>query len=76
MENSFPPAVPMAIMFPNVDFLAIDSIGKKIRVVNEIQKALEIKNLTAVQGRVEELKNKQFDFVITRAVAELPMVCP
>ena len=56
------PVVPLAIMFPQVQFLAVDSIGKKIRVVNEIKNALEIDNLKAIQSRVEDVR-EQFDFV-------------
>jgi len=67
------PVVPMAILFPNVQFLAVDSIGKKIRVVNAVKNILQISNLTALNGRVEQV-NQQFDFVITRAVADLPQL--
>ena len=64
------PGIPLAIEFPEVKFTLIDSIGKKIKVVNEISQAMGLKNVTAIHGRAEELK-QQFDFVVTRAVAPL-----
>jgi 16S rRNA (guanine527-N7)-methyltransferase len=67
------PAVPLAIFYPEVQFTAADSIGKKIKVVEEVSKALELKNLQAVNARAESLRTK-FDFVVTRAVAELPLL--
>lgn len=63
------PGIPLAILFPEADFFLIDSIGKKIKVVNEISTALELKNIKAQKIRAEEAK-QSFDFVITRAVAE------
>lgn len=65
------PGIPLAIMFPEVDFYLVDSIGKKIMVVNEIIKALELKNVTAEQKRVEDVEYS-FDFIISRAVTDLP----
>lgn len=65
------PGIPLAIFFPEVEFLLVDSIAKKIRVVNEITTSLELKNVTAVQKRVEEIKNQKFDFAVSRAVAPL-----
>ena len=65
------PGVPLAILFPEVDFLLIDSIGKKIKVVNEVVQAIGLKNVVGRQGRAEEVKY-QFDFVVTRAVAPMP----
>lgn len=64
------PSIPLAILFPQVKIHAIDSIGKKIKVVNEISKALEIKNLTTEQTRSEDHKQK-YDFVVSRAVADI-----
>jgi 16S rRNA (guanine527-N7)-methyltransferase len=64
------PGVPLAIMFPDVQFTLVDSIGKKIKVVNEVCASLEIQNVKAVHQRVEEIKG-QFDFVVSRAVAPL-----
>lgn len=64
------PGLPLAIFFPEVQFHLIDARNKKIMVVNEIVKALQLKNVTAVHQRVEDVKEK-FDFVVTRAVAPL-----
>jgi 16S rRNA (guanine527-N7)-methyltransferase len=64
------PGIPLAIYFPNVHFHLVDSIGKKIKVVNEIVKAIGLSNVTAEQKRVEELKEK-YDFSVSRAVAPL-----
>jgi 16S rRNA (guanine527-N7)-methyltransferase len=65
------PGIPLAIMFPASQFHLIDSIGKKIMVVNDVVKALNLTNVTTEKGRAEELKDK-FDFVISRAVTGLP----
>ncbi|MDR0982780.1 MAG: 16S rRNA (guanine(527)-N(7))-methyltransferase RsmG [Culturomica sp.] len=65
------PGIPLAIMFPEVDFMLIDSIGKKIKVVKEISAALDLKNVTAIQTRVEDIKT-QFDFIVSRAVTAFP----
>jgi len=65
------PGIPLAIYFPNVQFHLVDSIGKKLKVVNEIALALELKNITVEHIRAEEIKNRRFDFAISRAVAPL-----
>lgn len=65
------PGIPLAIFFPEVHFVLIDSIGKKIKVVNEISKAIGLKNVEAVHGRVESWKGGKFDLAVTRAVAPL-----
>lgn len=65
------PGIPLAILYPSVSFMLVDSIGKKIKVVQEIAAALGLKNVEAQHIRAEEIKNKKFDFVITRAVATL-----
>lgn len=65
------PGIPLAIFFPEVNFYLADSIGKKIKVVQAVAKALELKNVTAHHTRVEEIKNKKFDTVVSRAVAPL-----
>lgn len=65
------PGVPLAIMFPDVKFYLIDSIGKKIKVVNEVVQSLAINNVEAKQLRMEHV-NRTFDFVISRAVTSLP----
>ncbi|MCQ2194820.1 MAG: 16S rRNA (guanine(527)-N(7))-methyltransferase RsmG [Paludibacteraceae bacterium] len=64
------PGVPLAILFPNVQFHLVDSIGKKIKVATEISNAIGLKNITFRHCRVEEEKNK-FDFVVSRAVMPL-----
>ncbi len=70
------PGIPLAIVFPEVQFMLIDGTRKKIKVVQEIVDALELKNVTAQQVRAEELKSKRFDFVVTRAVAKLEQLIP
>lgn len=65
------PAVPLAILFPNVKFTAVDGTKKKIIVVNEVIEAAGIGNLTALQVRAEEHRKKQYEFVVTRAVAKI-----
>lgn len=67
------PGIPLAIMQPEVEFVLVDSIGKKIKVVNEVTTALQLKNVTGIHQRAEEIKTK-FDFVVSRAVAELQML--
>lgn len=65
------PGIPLAIYFPEVTFLLADSIGKKIKVVQEVAQAIGLKNVTAVQARVEEIKGRKFDYAVSRAVAPL-----
>jgi 16S rRNA (guanine527-N7)-methyltransferase len=65
------PGLPLAIFFPEVQFVLIDSIGKKIKVASEIAQALDLKNVQAIQMRAEEWKGPAFDFVVSRAVASL-----
>ena len=65
------PGIPLAIMFPEVDFFLVDSIGKKIKVVEGIAGALGLKNVMARQLRVETMKEK-FDFIVSRAVTAFP----
>jgi len=64
------PGIPLAVLFPNTKFYLIDSIGKKIRAVNEVAKTLNLDNVIASQIRVEDLKGT-FDFAVSRAVASL-----
>ena len=66
------PGIPLAIMFPQVRFHLVDSIGKKIMVVQDITEKLGLKNVTSEQIRAEEVKG-QFDFVVSRAVTRLPV---
>lgn len=65
------PGIPLAIMFPQCSFTLVDSIGKKIMVVSEVAKALGLQNVNALQARAEALPQK-FDFVVSRAVTDLP----
>jgi len=65
------PGIPLAILFPETEFMLVDSIGKKIKVVNEVASALNLKNVKAEHTRVEDL-NQKFDFVVSRAVTAFP----
>ena len=65
------PGIPLAIIFPEVDFYLIDVIGKKIKVVNEVATALGLKNVKAEQMRAENVK-QDFDFIVSRAVTNMP----
>ncbi len=64
------PGIPLAIMFPEAQFHLVDSIGKKIRVCNEVITALGLTNVTTQHGRAEEVK-QHFDFIVSRAVMPL-----
>jgi len=64
------PGIPLAIIFPEVRFVLIDSIGKKIKVVQSIVQQIGLKNVTSLQIRAEQI-NESFDFVVSRAVADL-----
>ncbi len=66
------PGIPLAILFPNVHFTLVDSIGKKIAVVEGISESLGLKNVTAHHMRAEQLKEK-FHFVVSRAVTQMPV---
>lgn len=68
------PCVPLAIEYPNVNIIGIDSIRKKINAINNIKSALGLKNLSTVCDRVENLKDKQFDIITSRAVADLAKI--
>ena len=65
------PGIPLAILFPNVHFTLVDSIGKKIKVVNEVALALGLENVIGIHDRAENIKG-QFDFIISRAVTAMP----
>ncbi|MBO7457467.1 MAG: 16S rRNA (guanine(527)-N(7))-methyltransferase RsmG [Paludibacteraceae bacterium] len=65
------PGIPLAILFPECQFMLIDSIGKKIKVASEIAQTLGLTNVVCKQERAEEEKQK-FDFVVSRAVMPLP----
>ncbi len=65
------PGIPLAIMFPDVQLHLVDSIGKKIKVVNGVVESLDLKNVTTEQIRAEQLTDK-YDFIVSRAVTSLP----
>ena len=65
------PGIPLAILFPETNFHLVDSIGKKIKVVNEVSEGLALKNLKATNARVEDIGGK-YDFIVSRAVAIMP----
>ena len=64
------PGIPLAIFFPQVKFHLVDSIGKKVKVSEEISSALQLKNVTVEKQRAEELDGR-YDFVVSRAVAPM-----
>lgn len=66
------PGIPLAILFPEVHFTLVDSIGKKITVVKAVAEALGLKNVTAIHVRAEQVKEK-FHFVVSRAVTQMPI---
>jgi len=65
------PGIPLAILFPETHFHLVDSIGKKIKVVNEVVDGLKLKNVRTTNARVEEIKGN-YDFIVSRAVAAMP----
>ncbi len=65
------PSIPLAIYFPEVQFLAVDSINKKLTVLKEVANAIGLKNISVRHSRVEEIKDRKFDFAVSRAVAPL-----
>lgn len=65
------PGIPLAILYPQQEFVLIDSIRKKIRVVNEVAEAISLTNVEAIHRRIQSEKRK-FDFVVSRAVMSLP----
>lgn len=64
------PGIPLAIMFPETKFYLVDSIGKKIKVVQEVVNELGLKNVKAEHGRAEKVKG-EFDFIVSRAVTNM-----
>ena len=64
------PGIPLAILYPESEFLLIDSIGKKIKVVEAVAEAIGLKNIKAVHGRAEKVKG-EFDFIVSRAVTNM-----
>ena len=69
------PGIPLAILFPNVEFTLCDSIGKKIKVVEGVATSLGLKNVKWVNARVETLPQK-FDYIVSRAVTDLSNFIP
>lgn len=65
------PGIPLAILYPESTFHLVDSIGKKIKVVDEVSEGLDLKNVTSFNQRVEELEGN-YDFIVSRAVAIMP----
>jgi 16S rRNA (guanine527-N7)-methyltransferase len=65
------PGIPLAILFPETEFYLVDSIGKKIKVVEEVSAALGLKNVKAAHIRAEKVKG-EFDFIVSRAVTTMP----
>ena len=64
------PGIPLAILFPEADFLLVDSIGKKIKVVNEVSNAIGLTNVRTLHERAENIK-ENFDFIVSRAVTNM-----
>ena len=65
------PGLPLAIFFPEVKFHLVDSIAKKLKVVDAVVEAIGLTNISTQHTRAEEIKNKKFDFAVSRAVAPL-----
>jgi 16S rRNA (guanine527-N7)-methyltransferase len=65
------PGIPLAILYPDCQFHLVDSIAKKLKVVNEVVEGLGLTNVKTTHSRVEEI-NEQFDFIVSRAVAAMP----
>jgi len=65
------PGIPLAIFFPEVHFHLVDSINKKLKVASAVAESIGLKNLTVQHSRAEDIKDKKFDMVISRAVAPL-----
>ena len=65
------PGVPLAIFFPQVKFHLVDSINKKLKIIEAVKEAIGLTNVTTQHIRAEEIKNRKFDFAVSRAVAPL-----
>jgi 16S rRNA (guanine527-N7)-methyltransferase len=65
------PGIPLAIMFPNVKFTLVDSIAKKLKVVDAVKDGIGLTNIRTRHMRVEEIRDQRFDFIVSRAVAPL-----
>mgnify|MGYP000397659104 FL=1 len=66
------PGIPLAILFPKVQFHLVDSIGKKIKVVQEVAASLGLQNVQASHARAETIKDR-YDFIVSRAVTQMPV---
>lgn len=66
------PGIPLAILFPEVQFHLVDSIGKKIKVVQEVANNLDLQNVQASHARAETIKDR-YDFIVSRAVTQMPV---
>lgn len=69
------PGIPLAILFPEAQFTLVDSIGKKIKVVESIAEEIGLKNVTAIHGRAEKISGT-FHFIVSRAVTAMPQFLP
>jgi len=65
------PGVPLSIFFPEVKFHLVDSIGKKLKIIDDIKEKLGLQNITTQHSRAEDIKDRKFDFAVSRAVAPL-----
>jgi 16S rRNA (guanine527-N7)-methyltransferase len=65
------PGIPLAIFFPEVKFHLVDSIGKKLKIVEAVKEAIGLTNVTTQHARTEDVKDRKFDFAVSRAVAPL-----
>lgn len=65
------PGIPLAIFYPGVEFLLVDSIGKKLKVAQNIADTIGLQNVRSVHARMEQLPQQEFDFAVSRAVAPL-----
>src|SRR5215213_2279555 len=65
------PGVPLAIFFPEVNFHLVDSINKKLKIIEAVKESISLPNVTTQHIRAEEIKNRKFDFAVSRAVAPL-----
>jgi 16S rRNA (guanine527-N7)-methyltransferase len=65
------PGIPLAIYFPEVQFHLVDSIAKKLKIIEAVAESIGLKNVTIQHTRAEEIKNRKFDYVVSRAVAPL-----
>lgn len=73
------PGIPLKILFPEVDFTLMDSVGKKVRAMNHFINSLGLTDIRAIQARAEEIAKlpeykRQFDFIVSRATAYLPQI--